>query len=76
MVEQNGEMVFRTHGLNVVVRSPEQLASSGIQIHPNAMERVWGPDAIERYRQAIVARNLKAVRMESQRSSNPDVSNL
>lgn len=57
MQERDGVMVFRpSTGLDIVVSSPEQLANSGIYIHPNAIREMWGPDAIERYRQAMVSR--------------------
>lgn len=34
------------------IRSPEELAQSGIQISEDAMEKQWGPGAVERYRWA------------------------
>lgn len=55
----SGTMTFRpgTPGSqDIVVRSPEELANSGIHIHTDAIEQHWGPGAIKRYREAMAAK--------------------
>lgn len=51
-IEPEPKMVFRPHGQIKVICSPEELAESGIGIHPDIMKRNWGPDAVDRYQQA------------------------
>lgn len=56
-VEQKGTIIFRPHGRpEIAVSSPEELAINGIGVHPDVMINNWGPDAVERYRQAAIRR--------------------
>ncbi|MBI2330100.1 hypothetical protein HYU94_01810 [Candidatus Daviesbacteria bacterium] len=51
-IDKEPIMVFRPHGQIKVIDSPEELAKSGIGIHPDIIKQNWGPDAVDRYRQA------------------------
>lgn len=65
--EQDGVIVFRPGpGRDIVVSTPKQLAESGVYIHPDAITRIWGPDAIERYRQAMVSQTVDGTMPTSQ----------
>ncbi|GEM_PF-4625124 len=57
---ENGEMFFSPWGgLGVKIRTPEELAQRYFEIAPKAMIRTWGPDAAERYKQAVRERDAK-----------------
>ncbi|MBI2018019.1 hypothetical protein HYS92_03125 [Candidatus Daviesbacteria bacterium] len=45
-------MVFKPT-VQITVASPEQLAASGIKVHPKVIESTWGITALERYRKAV-----------------------
>ncbi len=49
-------MVFKPT-VQITVASPEQLAASGIVIHPQVIESAWGANGVERYRQAVTGGN-------------------
>lgn len=53
------EIVFSPNDRTIVVRSPEDLATKGVGIHEEVIRKTWGPQAIERYRQARIAQQLK-----------------
>lgn len=51
---ENGEMFFSPcGGVGKRITKPAELAREGIHIATNVMVEVWGPNAVEEYRQAL-----------------------
>lgn len=62
------EITFRPYGgPDVVVRNPEELAESGVQIHRDFITATWGPDALTRYQQARQERFTRSLGMPVER---------